>query len=89
MLYAAAGHVVFGRGHVVCGRRTARFPEDAVCEGCIYLARGLKVAADRAWDDRLWKRVPRPDLPRVMESNYRTAIEEVSHIHGVSTFFSN
>ena len=64
-----------------------RFSEGAVSEGGIYLARGLKVAADRAWDYKLEKYMPNPDLPRTLESNARTAIEDVSNTATISTFF--
>ena len=64
-----------------------RFSEGAVSAGGIYLARGLKVAADRAWDYKLKKYVPNPDLPRTLESNARTAIEDVSNTPTISTFF--
>ena len=51
------------------------------------VARGLKISADRAWDYKLQKYVPRPDLPKKLECNARTAIEDVSNTARISTFF--
>ncbi len=67
--------------------RLWRFSEDAVCEGGIYLARGLKIAADRAWDYKFGKYMPSPELPKKLESNARTAIEDVSKTASISMFF--
>ena len=38
-----------------------RFEEGDIAEGCAYIARGLKVAAERRWDDELRKYVSRDD----------------------------
>ena len=51
------------------------------------VARGLEISADRAWDYKLEKYVANPDLPRKLESNARTAIEDVSNTATISTFF--
>ena len=75
------------QGAGVPSLRLWRFPEDAVVEGGIYLARGLRITSGRAWDHTLQKWTPRPDLPKTLESNYRTAIEDVSLASSIAAWF--
>ena len=65
-----------------------RFEEGDIAEGRGYIARGLKVAAERRWDDELNKYVCRDDGTRRMECTGRTAVEDVSHVAAIMTFFS-
>ena len=65
-----------------------RFEEGDIAEGRVYIARGIKVAAERRWDDELNKYVCRDDGSKRMECTGRTAVEDVSHVDAVVTFFS-
>ena len=65
-----------------------RFEEGDIAEGSAYIARGLKVSAERRWDDELNKYVCRDDGSRRMECTGRTAVEGVSHVAAIVTFFS-
>ena len=65
-----------------------RFEEGDIAEGRGYIARGLKVAAERRWDDELNKYVCRDDGTRRMECTGRTAVEDVSRVAAIMTFFS-
>ncbi len=64
-----------------------RFEEGEIAEGHVYIARGLKVSAERRWDDDLNKYVDRDDGSKRMECTSRTAVEDVSHISDVMSFF--
>ena len=64
-----------------------RFEEGDIAEGRAYIARGLKVCAERRWDDELNKYVCRDDGSRRMECTGRTAVEDVSHVADIVTFF--
>ena len=65
-----------------------RFEEGDIAEGRGYIARGLKVAAERRWDDELNKYVCRDDGTRRMECTGRTAVEDVSRVAAIMKFFS-
>ena len=65
-----------------------RYEEGDIAEGRAYIARGLKVCAERRWDDELNKYVCRDDGSRRMECTGRTAVEDVSHVAAIVTFFS-
>ena len=56
-------------------------------KGGAYIARGLKVAAERRWDDELAKYVVRDDGRRRMEYTGRTAVEDVSRADAIRRFF--
>ena len=65
-----------------------RLKEGDIAEGSAYIARGIKVSAERSWDDMLNKYVCRDDGSRRMERTGRTAVEDVSHVAAIETFFS-
>ena len=65
-----------------------RFEEGDITEGRTYIARGLKVGSERRWDDELNKYVCRDDGSRRMECTGRTAVEDVSRVAAIMTFFS-
>ena len=65
-----------------------RFEEGDIAEGSAYVARGLKVSAERSWDGTLYKYVCRDDGSRRLECTGRTAVEDVSHVAAIVTFFS-
>ena len=65
-----------------------RYIEGEICAGHVYIARGLKVSAERRWDDETCKYVLRDDGSRRLECTVRTAVEDVSHVDNIVAFFS-
>ncbi len=51
------------------------------------VARGLSIYTDRAWDYKLQKYLPRPDLAKKLESHARTAIEDLLNTARILTLF--
>ena len=65
-----------------------RFEEGDIAEGRAYIARGLKVAAERQWDDHLNRCVCRDDGRRRTGCTGRTAVEDVSRVSDIMVIFS-
>ena len=60
-----------------------RYEEGEICEGRVYIARGLKVSAERRWDEEAAKYVSRDDGSRRLECTVRTAVEDVTHVERI------
>ena len=55
--------------------------------GNVYIIRGLKVVKETQWSDALYSYAPRDDGRQAVESSFRVAIEDVSHVEGIWAFF--
>ena len=69
--------------------RLWRFGTGDLVEGRTYVMRGLKVVADRYWDDNTWQWMPRTDGRKGVECNFRTAAEDVTHVPSIVDIFPN
>ena len=57
-------------------------------EGNIYIVRGLKVALKQQWSDELKRYAPNTQGINTVESTYRTAAEDVTHVEAISSYFA-
>ena len=64
-----------------------RFEEGDVQQGSIYIARGLKVVADKYWNNEEYRYVPRTDGVKSVECCWRAALEEVTHVSDIAFWF--
>ena len=62
--------------------------EGDVKEYSTYIIRGLKVVIETVWSADLNKYVPRGDKAKTVECTFRTAVEDVSHVGPITTWFS-
>ena len=53
-----------------------------------YIMRGLKVVCETVWSEDLHKYVPRADQAKTVECSFRTAVEDVSHVPSIVSWFS-
>ena len=82
--------VVYGKdmeGSATGALRLWRFEEEDVQQGSIYIIRGLKVVTDTCWNQDLYKYAPREDGSKTVECNWRTALEDVTHVTTITQFF--
>ena len=82
--------LVYGRdmeGATTKPMRFWRFEEGDVQQGSIYIARGLKVVADKYWNNEEYRYVPRTDGVKSVECCWRTALEEVTHVSDIAFWF--
>ena len=82
--------LVYGRdmdGVTTGAMRFWRFEEGDVQQGSIYIARGLKVVADKYWNNEEYRYVPRTDGVKSVECCWRTALEEVTHVSDIAFWF--
>ena len=52
-----------------------------------YIVRGLKVVCETVWSEDLHKYVPRADQTKTVECSFRTAVEDVSHVPSIVSWF--
>ena len=68
--------------------RLWRFNEDDVVQGNTYIIRGLKVVPENRWDDEKWKWVPSANGVNTIECTVRTALEDVTAVDNIMTYFN-
>ena len=56
--------------------------------GGVYIIRGLKVMKETVWSDEKWGYVPRDDGAQTVECNFRVAVEDVSGVQAIASYFS-
>ena len=54
----------------------------------VYIIRGLKVVKETEWSNDRWAYVPREDGTQTLESSFRVAVEDVSHVQDITQYFS-
>ena len=59
-----------------------------IIEGKIYLIRGLKVVDQTYWSEDVYKYVPKEDGTKTVEISFRTAIEDLTAVTEIATYFT-
>ena len=83
--------VVYGidmAGQTTGALRLWRFESDDVQQGKTYIARGVRVAAVTAWNGEQNRYAPRDDGAKTVECCWRTALEDVSHVSDITSWFT-
>ena len=75
-------------GVTVASLRLWRYAEGDLTERNTYIIRGLKVMVAKQWDEEHWRYNFRTDGLKTLECTSRTAVEDVSHIEDITSFFS-
>ena len=68
--------------------RLWRFNEDDVVQGNTCIIRGLKVVPENRRDDEKWKWVPSANGVNTIECTVRTALEDVTGVDNIMTYFN-
>lgn len=74
-------------GVVVGPLRLWRFSVADAHSNNIYIIRGLKVILERYWCNQSWEYKPVTNGSKRLESNYRTALEDVTCIDSIAKMF--
>ena len=80
-------HGIDNNGDQAGPLRLWRFDESNASQDGIYIVRGLKVATATKWSDDVWKYVPWLEGPKTLECNNKTALEDVTHVSAIASFF--
>ena len=56
--------------------------------GGVYIIRGLKVVKQTVWSDVQWAYIPSDDGSQTVESSFRVAVENVSGVPDITSYFS-